>query len=87
MLFRPVIALNPIHGKYPIGGEPLPITWPKVVKKIVLTMPRKYQDNIWVKQYNEDPINYNENSQTFCFTRPLQDSFRIYSHFDLNWSV
>ena len=87
MLFRPVVADNAIHGKYPIGGEPLPITWPKIIKKIVLAMPKRYRDNDWVNQFSEDPVEHMDNSLTMCFTRPIHDSFKMYSHFELNWSV
>ena len=87
ILFRPVIAYNPMHSRYPKGGDPRRIIWPKIAKKIVFTMPKRYQDNDWVKQLSKNPSTHIENSLTMCFISPIQDSFKMYSHFELNWSV
>ena len=87
ILFTPVIVHNTEHNEYP-HNESMPLQiWVKLVEEIVSTMPGRYQDNEWVKKYMEDPVKYSANSQTMCFILPIQYSFKMYSQFELNWSV
>ena len=85
--FTPVIVHNTEHHEYP-QNESMPLQiWVKLVEEIVSTMPKGYQHNKWVKEHMEDPVKYTANLQTMCFILPIQDSFEIYSQFELNWSV
>ena len=87
ILFTPVIAINTGHHEYPRDVSLIPQNWVKLVEEIVFTMPERYQDNEWVKEHMEDPEKYTDNSQTMCFILPIQYSFKMYSQFELNWSV
>ena len=86
ILFAPVIVYNPEHHEYPKGVAKLE-SWAKCVEVIVSTMPEEYQGNELVKRHMENPIHYLDDSLTVCFKRPIQDSFKMYSHFGLNWLV
>ena len=87
VLFTPVTIYNTEHLGYP--GEELLIfeNWVKSVKQIVSTMPERYQDDESVKQHMESPNEYTDNSKTMCFIPPIQNRFKMYSHFELNWTV
>ena len=87
VLFTPVTINNTEHLAYPAKSLLVFEDWVKLVKQIVSAMPERYQDDESVKQHMESPIEYTENSKTMCFTRPIQDPFRMYSHFELNWTV
>lgn len=82
-LFTPVNSINTNHGDYPRNDQNANQVWSSIVQSIASTIPHKYQQENWVKEFIKDPGKHTENSRAICWEIPLGYPIKPFAYFAL----
>ena len=87
VMYTPIFVGNPLHRSYPKDMTGFSEDKMTYCHQLVAELPTQFQNVDWVQQSFLVDSQYIETTRTLCYLFPAHHPIKIYSHFDLDWTV
>ena len=87
VMYTPVCVNNPLHRSYPQNIGTVFDDLMTYSHQLVAELPAQYQNVDWIQKSFLVDKRYIETTRTLCYLFPAHHPIKIYSHFDLDWTV